>query len=66
MAAMLNRHDISDEDCNRIGLLLPGQAGGHDGVGFDTRLFVNAIIYIALTGIAWADLPYCYGKSNKV
>ena len=45
---------------------LPGQAGGHGGIGFDTRLFVDAIIYIAVTDIAWADLPDYYGKSNSV
>ena len=60
---MFSRHDISDEDWKRI---LPGQAGGYSGVGFDTRLFVNAIIYIAVTGIAWADLPHCHGKSKSV
>ena len=63
---MSSRHDISDEAWNRIALFLPGQAGGHGGVGFDTWLFVNAIIYIALTGIAWADLPRCYGKSKSI
>jgi transposase len=59
---MSSRHDISDEDWNRIAPFLPGQAGGHGGVGFGTRLFVNAIIYIPVTGIAWADLPRWYGN----
>ena len=63
---MSSRHDIKDEDWNRIAPFLPGQKGGHGGVGNDTRLFVNAIIYIAMTGIAWADLPHCYGKWNSV
>ena len=63
---MLSRHDISDDPWNRIAPLLPGQAGGHGGVGNDTRLFVNAIRYLAKTGIAWADLPTCYGKSNSI
>jgi putative transposase len=63
---MLSRHDISDDHWNRIAHLLPGQAGGHGGVGDDTRLFVNAIRYRAKTGIAWADLPTCYGKSNSL
>ncbi|WP_390637586.1 IS5 family transposase [Limnoglobus roseus] len=44
----------------------PGQAGGHGGTGNDTRLFVNAIVYLAKTGIAWADLPVCYGKPNSL
>ena len=63
---MLSRHDISDEDWSRIEHLLPGRAGQHGGVGRDNRLFINAIRYLAKTGIAWADLPTCYGKSNSV
>lgn len=63
---MLSRHDICDDHWNRIAHLLPGQVGGHGGVGNDTRLFVNAIRYLAKTGIAWADLPTCYGKSNSL
>lgn len=63
---MLSRHDISDDEWYRIAPFVPGQAGGHGGVGFDTRLFADAIVYLAVTGIAWADLPHCYGKSNSV
>ena len=63
---MLSRHDISDDHWNRIRDLLPGQAGQHGGVGNDTRLFINAIRFLAKTGIAWADLPTCFGKSNSL
>ena len=63
---MLSRHDISDAHWNRIQNLLPGRPGEHGGVGKDNRLFLNAIRYLAKTGIAWADLPCCYGKSNSL
>jgi transposase len=63
---MLSRHDLSDAHWDRIEPLLPGRAGGHGGVGEDNRRFVNAVRYLAKTGIAWADLPACYGKSNSV
>ena len=63
---MLSRHDISDGHWDRIAHRLPGQAGGHGGVGSDTRLFLNAIRYLAKTGIAWADLPTCFGKPNSL
>lgn len=63
---MLSRHDLSDDHWDRIKDLLPGQAGGHGGVGNDTRLFVDAIRYLAKTGIAWADLPACYGEPNSL
>jgi putative transposase len=64
--AMLSRHDICDDHWDRIRPLLPGQAGGHGGVGNDTRVFLNAIRYLAKTGIGWADLPTCFGKANSV
>ncbi len=63
---MLSRHDLSDADWDRIEPLIPGRAGGHGGVGGDNRRFVNAVRYLAKTGIAWADLPTCYGKPNSV
>ncbi len=63
---MLSRRDISDADWDRIEPLLPGRAGGHGGVGRDNRLFVNAIRYLAKTGIAWADRPTCLGKPNSL
>ena len=63
---MSSRHDIGDGDWVRISPFLPGRVGGHGGVGFDTRLSVNAVLDIAVTGIARADLPHCYGKSNGV
>ena len=63
---MLSRHDICDDHWDRIEPLIPGRAGGHGGVGADNRRFVNAVRYLAKTGIAWADLPTCYGKWNSV
>lgn len=63
---MLSRHDICDDHWHRIQHLLPGQAGGHGGVGNDTRTFLNAIRYLAKTGLAWADLPTCFGKPNSL
>lgn len=63
---MFSRHDLSDDHWERIRPLLPGQAGGHGGVGNDTRLFVNVIRYLARTGIAWADLPEAAGVPNSL
>ena len=63
---MLSRHDISDDHWDRIAHLLPGQAGRHGGVGSDNRLFIDAIRYLAKTGVAWADLPTCFGKPNSL
>ena len=63
---LLSRHDLPDADGERIRDLLPGRAGPHGGVGVGNRLFVNASRSLAKTGIAWADLPTCFGKSNRL
>lgn len=55
--AMLSRHDISDEHWNRIQPLKAGQAGQHGSVGHVIQLFINAIRFLAISGIAWAHLP---------
>ena len=63
---MFSRHDLSDAHWDRIQDLLPGRPGQHGGVGNDNRLFVDAIRYLAKTGIAWADLPTHFGKPNSL
>lgn len=63
---MLSRHDISDDHYHQIANLLPGQAGQHGGVSGDNQLFLNAILYITETGIAWTDPSSCYGNWNSV
>src|SRR5262249_48956409 len=60
------RHAISDADWGRIKDLLPGQRGQHGGVAEDNRRFVDAVLYVARTGIPWADLPDRFGKPNSV
>lgn len=63
---MLSRHDLSDNDWKRIQDLLPGRAGEHGGVGDDNQKFVNAIRYLAKTGITWRDIPTCFGNFNSL
>ena len=63
---MLPRHAISDADWDRIRHLLPGQPGRHGGVAADNRLFVDAVLYVARTGVPWRDLPQRFGRWNSV
>jgi transposase len=63
---MLHRHAISDADWDRIKHLLPGQPGQHGGVAQDNRLFLDAVLYVARTGIPWADLPERFGNWNSI
>jgi transposase len=62
---MGRRHEISDVDWDRIKGLLPGQPGQHGGIAEDNRRFINAILYVARTGIPWRDLPERYGNWNS-
>src|SRR4051794_38146738 len=63
---MLPRHAISDTDWNRIKSLLPGQPGQHGGVAEDNRRFIDAVLYLARTGVPWRDLPERLGNWNSV
>ena len=62
---MGQRHAISDEDWCRIEHLLPGRPGDPGWIGRDHRLFVDAVLYVAKTGIPWRDLPARFGNWNS-
>ena len=62
---MGHRHAISDTDWDRIKDLLPGQRGQHGGIAEDNRRFLDAVLYVARTGIPWEDLPPRLGKWNS-
>ena len=63
---MLRRHELTDAQWNAIKDLIPGKQGDPGRTGQDNRLFVNAVIYVAKTGIPWMDLPERYGNWNSV
>ena len=62
----MRRHEISDDNWSRIEHLLPGRPGGHGGVAEDNRGFINAVWYVAQTGIPWRDWPERFGKGDTV
>ena len=62
----MRRHEIPEEHWARIEGLLPGRPGGHGGVARDNRNFINAVWYVAKTGIPWRDLPERFGKWDTV
>jgi transposase len=63
---MGHRHAISDENWERIEHLLPGRPGDPGWTSKDNRLFVDAVLYVAKTGIPWRDLPARFGKWDTV
>lgn len=62
----MRRHEIPQDQWERIEHLLPGRPGPHGGVAEDNRRFVNAIWYLAKTGVPLRDLPERFGKWDTV
>ena len=63
---MLRRHELTDAQWNAIKDRIPGKQGDPGRTGQDNRRFINAVIYVAKTGIPWMDLPERYGNWNSV
>lgn len=62
----MRRHEIPEEQWERIKDLLPGKDGDPGVTAKDNRLFLNAVLWIARTGAPWPDLPERFGKYNSV
>ena len=62
---MSRRHELTEPQWQAIAPLLPGKAGDR-GTTADNRLFVNAVPFVAKTGIPWRDLPPRFGRWNSV
>ncbi len=65
-SVMRGRHELTDEQWRGIEDLLPGKRGDPGRAGKDNRLFVNAVLYVARTGIPWRDLPERFGRWNTL
>ena len=63
---MLARHAVSDLDWSRIQGLLPTRAGEPGRVSVGNRLFFDAVLWVARTGVPWRDLPERFGRWNSV
>ncbi len=62
----MRRHEISDEEWERIKPHLPGQVTDPGRTARDNRGFINAVLWIARTGAPWRDLPERFGPWNSV
>ena len=60
------RHALTDDQWNQIKDLLPGQEGDPGRTAADNWLFVDAVLFVAKTGIPWRDLPERFEKWNSV
>jgi transposase len=62
----MRRHEIADDQWERIKDLLPGKVTDPGVTAKDNRLFVNAVLWIGKTGAGWRDLPERFGRWNSV
>ena len=62
---MGHRHAISDEQWACLESLLPGRPGDSGWTSKDNRLFIDAVLYVARTGVPWEDLPPRLGNWNS-
>src|SRR2546423_15369753 len=61
----MQRHALTDAQWVRVQPLLPWRAQGRKSTRGD-RLFVDAVIFRARTGIPWRDLPERFGRWKGV
>lgn len=63
---MIKRHEISDENWERIKNLLPRENKGKGHPSKSNRMMLNGMLWIAKTGTAWRDLPERFGSWKTV
>lgn len=61
----MHRHALSDAQWKRIEPLLPRRAQGRQSTRGD-RLFIDAVLFRAKTGMPWRDLPERFGPWKSV
>ncbi len=57
---------LRNEQWERIKNLLPGNAHDRGVTARDNRQLVEAVLWIAHTGLPWRDLPETYGHWHRV
>lgn len=62
----IRRHELTDEQWERIMPLLPAQTPDTGRPAKDHRTVLNGILWILRTGAPWRDLPDRYGNWQTV
>ena len=60
----IRRYEVSDEQWNQIKDMFPRAKTGRPPK--DNRIMFNAILWLAKSGAAWADIPERYGSYKTV
>src|SRR6516225_5643945 len=61
----MHRHGLTDAQWARLRPLLPNQVSGPKATRGD-RLFIEAVLFRAKTGLPWRDLPERFGPWKSV
>jgi transposase len=61
----MHRHALTDEQWRRLQAILPKQPAGPEAIRGD-RLFIEAVLFRAKTGMPWRDLPERFGPWKSV
>ena len=59
---MARRHELTDEQWERIRDRVPGKRGDPGRTGRDDRRFAGAVFFVLRTGVRWVDLPERLGS----
>ena len=63
---MLDRHDLTDAEWERLEPLLPDRTPCRGGRWADHRTVLNGVFFRTRSGCAWRDLPTQYGNWKTV
>ena len=66
MPDRLNRHDLSDEEWERLRVLLPSGPQQRGGRWADHRTVINGIFFRTRAGCPWRDLPEGFGNWKTI
>jgi transposase len=61
----MQRHALTDAQWRRVQRVLPKQKAGPEAMRGD-RLFIEAVLFRAKTGLPWRDLPERFGPWKSV
>ena len=62
----MRRFELTDEQWEKIQVLLPGKEEDPGRTAKDNRLFLEAVLWSARTGAPWRDLPTRFGNWNSI
>ena len=61
----MHRHALTEDQWRRLEAILPKQKAGPEAIRGD-RLFIEAVLFRAKTGMPWRDLPERFGPWKSV